>query len=76
LKIGKLGIDLLEKILEKQAIIDPRVVIGPKVGEDAAVIDLGEGSNEYLVVTSDPITFTTEDIGYYGVVVNLNDIAT
>jgi hydrogenase maturation factor len=27
------------------------------------------------VVTSDPITFTTEEIGYYGVVVNLNDIA-
>jgi hydrogenase maturation factor len=28
------------------------------------------------VVTSDPITFTTEEIGYYGVVVNVNDIAT
>lgn len=28
------------------------------------------------MVTSDPITFTTEQIGYYGVVVNLNDIAT
>lgn len=28
------------------------------------------------MVTSDPITFTTEEIGYYGVVVNLNDIAT
>jgi hydrogenase expression/formation protein HypE len=28
------------------------------------------------VATSDPITFTTEQIGYYGVVVNVNDIAT
>ena len=28
------------------------------------------------MVTSDPITFTTEEIGYYGVVVNLNDLAT
>ncbi len=46
------------------------------VGEDAAVIDLGEGVDHYCVVTSDPITFTTEEIGYYGVVVNLNDIAT
>ncbi len=27
-------------------------------------------------MTSDPITFTTDEIGYYGVVVNLNDIAT
>ncbi len=56
-------------------ILDPRVVIGPKIGEDAAVIDLGKGTNRYWVVTSDPITFTTEEIGYYGVVVNLNDIA-
>jgi len=57
-------------------LLDPRVVIGPKIGEDAAVIDLGEGAEDYWVVTSDPITFTTDEIGYYGVVVNLNDIAT
>jgi hydrogenase maturation factor len=37
---------------------------------------LGKGTDSYWVVTSDPITFTTEEIGYYGVVVNLNDIAT
>ena len=76
MKTGKLKIDLLKTILEKYSILDPRVVIGPKVGEDAAVIDLGEGADHYCVVTSDPITFTTEEIGYYGVVVNLNDIAT
>ena len=52
------------------------MVIGPKIGEDAAVIDLGKGTHRYWVVTSDPITFTAEEIGYYGVVVNLNDIAT
>jgi hydrogenase maturation factor len=40
------------------------------------VIDLGKRFDRYWVVTSDPITFTTEEIGYYGVVVNLNDIAT
>ena len=76
LKSGKLDIDVLKKLLEKHTILDPRVVIGPKIGEDAAVIDLGEGTGDYWVVTSDPITFTTDEIGYYGVVVNLNDIAT
>jgi hydrogenase expression/formation protein HypE len=76
LKIGKLDINILEELLERHTILDPRVVVGPKIGEDAAVIDLGEGSDHYWVVTSDPITFTTEEIGYYGVVVNLNDIAT
>jgi hydrogenase maturation factor len=76
LEIGKLDVHLLKKLLEKHTILDPRVVIGPKVGEDAAVIDPGEGTDKYWVVTSDPITFTTEEIGYYGVVVNVNDIAT
>ncbi len=52
------------------------MIVGPKIGEDAAVLDLGKGTDHYWVVTSDPITFTTEEIGYYGVVVNLNDIAT
>ena len=75
LNTGKLDIDILKGLLEKNKILDPRVVIGPKIGEDAAVIDLGKGTNRYWVVTSDPITFTTEEIGYYGVVVNLNDIA-
>ena len=76
LNTGKLDIDILKRLLGKNTILDPRVVIGPKIGEDAAVIDLGKGTHRYWVVTSDPITFTTEEIGYYGVVVNLNDIAT
>jgi hydrogenase maturation factor len=76
LRVGKLDIDVLRDLLEKNAILDPQVVLGPKIGEDAAVVDLGKGSEHYWVVTSDPITFTTNEIGYYGVVVNLNDIAT
>jgi len=76
LKIGKLDIDTLKKVLERNTILDPRVVVGPEIGEDAAVINLRKGVGDYWVVTSDPITFTTEEIGYYGVVVNLNDIAT
>lgn len=73
---GKLPFDLLEKVIKKYSITDPTVILGPEIGEDAAVIDLGNKSKHYWVVTSDPITFTTEEIGYYGVVVNLNDIAT
>ncbi len=76
MKTGKLDIDLLKRLLERYSIIDPSVIVGPKIGEDAAVIDPGEKSDVYWVVTADPITFTTEEIGYYGVVVNINDIAT
>jgi hydrogenase maturation factor len=49
------------------------VVLGPALGEDAAVIDLG---TEYLVATTDPITFTAERLGWHAVNVNANDLAT
>jgi hydrogenase expression/formation protein HypE len=70
---GKLPLDFLEKLLAEHPQRDPRVVVGPRVGEDAAVIDLG---SHYLVVKSDPITFVADSIGFYAVQVNANDIAT
>jgi hydrogenase maturation factor len=76
MKPGKVNIHLLQGLLRRYTIPDPRVIVGPEVGEDAAVIDLGKRSDCYWVVTADPITFTTDEIGYYGVVVNMNDIAT
>ncbi len=50
----------------------PRLIIGPRVGEDAAVIELGD---RYLVAKSDPVTFVEGRIGWYAVHVNANDIA-
>ncbi len=52
---------------------DERLILGPGVGLDCAVIDLG---STLLVFKSDPITFATEEIGWYAVQVNANDIAT
>ena len=49
LPTGKLPADLLQAVLDKHARHDPRVVVGPRVGEDAAVIDMGD---RYLVATS------------------------
>lgn len=76
MKTGKLEIQFLKRLLNKYTILDSQVVVGPKIGEDAAVLSLGKGFEHYWVLTSDPITFTTEEMGYYGVVVNMNDIAT
>ena len=76
MKPGKVNIHLLQGFLKRYANPDPRVIVGPEVGEDAAVIDPGKRSDCYWVVTADPITFTTDEMGYYGVVVNMNDIAT
>src|SRR6059036_1067548 len=71
LPLGKLPGDLLQAILDKHAPRDPRVIVGPRVGEDAAVIDAGD---RYLVVTSDPITFATDELGWYALHVNANDV--
>ncbi len=70
--VGKLPMDLLQVLLERYRGHDERLVVGPEVGEDAAVLDMGE---RYLVIKSDPITFATDEIGWYVVHVNANDIA-
>jgi len=71
--VGKLPNQLLAQLL---AHIGPyrsgRVVVGPGVGQDAAVIDMGE---RLLVAKSDPITFASDLIGWYAVHINANDVA-
>ncbi len=71
--VGKLPQDILDELLRKHGPTDPRVVLGPGVGVDCAALDFGE---TLLVAKSDPITFTAEDIGWYAVHVNANDIVT
>jgi hydrogenase expression/formation protein HypE len=74
LSSGKLDFPILDKLLKKYGSNkDPRVVVGPKLGEDAAVIEFPD---RYLVTKTDPITFASNDIGWYAVQINANDIAT
>lgn len=73
LPVGKLPVDVLAALLARAPISDERVVVGPGVGLDCAVVKLGD---RCLVFKSDPITFATADIGRYLVQVNANDIAT
>lgn len=72
LPVGKLRATLLASLFDRYVALDDRVVLGPRIGEDAAVIDMGD---RYLVATTDPITFVTEDVGWYALVVNANDLA-
>ena len=70
--IGKLPADDLSRLLNKYAPTDPHLIAGGSIGQDVAVIDMG---NRYLVAKTDPITFATDEIGWYAVNVNANDIA-
>ncbi len=71
MKTGKLPPDILKRLLA-EAKEDVNVLIGPRIGEDAAAVRFG---GNVLVATTDPITFACDRIGYYAVAVNVNDIA-
>jgi hydrogenase maturation factor len=72
MKLGKVPPDILERLLCQVPIKDPRVLVGPGIGRDVALIDAGP---RFLAAKTDPITFATDLIGWYAVNVNANDIA-
>jgi len=72
LPIGKIHMNILERLLSKYTFSNNRVVVGSGIGEDAAVIDMGD---RYLIAKTDPITCVTDKIGFYAVNINANDIA-
>ncbi|QTA78344.1 HAD superfamily hydrolase, related to HypE [Desulfonema limicola] len=71
---GKFPNDLLERFLKGFDFNDPFVIIHPGIGEDTAAINVD--NEEVLILKSDPITFATDSIGHYAVLINANDIAT
>lgn len=72
LQSGKLPHEMLARILSDESVGDPRVIVGPAVGWDAAVLDFGD---RYLIAKTDPITYATDEIGWFAVHINANDIA-
>jgi thiamin-phosphate kinase len=74
LPIGKVGPRELERlVLPYIRLRDRRVLVGPRAGLDAAVIDCGR---RVLVLSCDPITGALRDLGWLAVHINANDVAT
>lgn len=74
MKIGKLPEPILIRSVLKQ--VQHRreeVLVGPAVGQDCAALCVKE--DEALVLSSDPITGTTKDIGSLGIYITTNDLA-
>ncbi|MCC6324677.1 MAG: hypothetical protein DCC43_12135 [Candidatus Brocadia sp.] len=57
--VRKLNFNLLEKRLNANPITYQRIIIGPRIDENAAVIDFGK---KHLVAKTNPVTFTTQGI--------------
>ena len=74
LHAGKLPNDLLQEFLDQFSFQDPSVLINPGVGEDTTAVDVV--GKEVLVLKSDPITYVTDSIGHYAVLINANDMVT
>lgn len=73
MEIGKVPNEVLEELVISQlSHRRPEVVQGSGVGEDCAVVDFGDA---LCVVSTDPITGATSDIGRLIVNVASNDIA-
>src|SRR5262249_10860265 len=71
---GKLPNHLLHRFLEDLDLRHSSLLVAPGVGEDIACVRWD--GEQTLVLQSDPITFATDSIGQYAVIVNVNDVAT
>src|SRR5262249_11729529 len=69
---GKIPLELLTRLLAELPPPPPELLLGARIGEDACGIELPAG---ILVVSADPITLTSEDVGRLSVIVNANDVA-
>lgn len=74
MKVGKVSESVLKRSILKQVHTKRQeVLVGASVGEDCAVVSLSE--DELFVLSIDPITGTSKDIGALAVHVTMNDIA-
>lgn len=71
--LGKLPHEYLQQLINTLPTDSERVILGPGIGLDCAVVDFGD---RCLVFKSEPITFATRQIGWYAVQIAANDIAT
>jgi hydrogenase expression/formation protein HypE len=72
-RTGKIPTEsLVRNVFRYKGVPDTSVIVGSSIGEDAALVSLGKN---VLVLTTDPVTGTSSDIGWLAVHVNANDVA-
>ena len=74
MKVGKVPENVLKRSVMKQLhYTRDEVILGPGIGEDCAAIALEP--DEILVMSTDPITGTTKDVGKLAIQITANDLA-
>lgn len=72
MEIGKIPNSILRDLI-KNDFYKEEIIVGPGIGKDVSIIDLRD---DYMVISADPITGATKDIGSLAVNVSSNDLAT
>lgn len=71
--IGKLPNKVLKKIIFNNICNKRReILVGAAIGEDNAIVDFG---HEVCILSTDPITGATQDIGRLAIYISCNDVA-
>ena len=74
MKIGKIPENVLKRSVLKQIVNNrEEVLVGAGIGEDCAILALKE--DEVFVLSIDPITGTSKDIGKLAIHITMNDLA-
>jgi len=74
MQIGKVNETILKRSVFKQLHkTREEVILGPEIGEDCAMVRFKE--DEFCVISTDPITGATKDIGSLAVHITINDLA-
>lgn len=72
---GKIDLDNLKKIISSYTgVKKSETLLSSSIGEDCCIIDLKSLKDDVMLISSDPITFTSKDIGKLAVIINTNDI--
>ncbi len=74
MKTGKVSESILKRsVLKEIKTKRPEILLGAGVGEDCAAVMVAE--DEVLVLSTDPITGASQDIGLYAIQITANDLA-
>lgn len=75
MRMGKLDLKRLDEIIKTYVgVRKKQTILSSKIGEDTCIIDLKLFDDDIMMISSDPITFTSKNIGKLAVIINTNDI--
>lgn len=75
MRMGKLNLNDLDDVIKNYTGMRKRsTLLASSIGEDTCIIDIKSIKDNLMLISSDPITFTSKNIGKLSVIINSNDI--